>query len=110
MGFAKGPPAGLPGPTQSLITKTPLVVPTAMKPENLVKKSIRGMTAYSAAEPSGFRMDTNANLIGANPVVTSLRKSSLANPRRSGQHDSCQCADGSMCRRPSAPTSGCSSR
>ena len=43
---------------------------TAMKPENLVKKSIRGMTAYSAAEPSGFRMDTNANLIGANPVVT----------------------------------------
>jgi len=41
-----------------------------MKPENLVKKSIRGMTAYGAAEPSGFRMDTNANLIGANPVVT----------------------------------------
>jgi len=70
MGFAKGPPAGLPGPAQSLITKTPLVLPTAMKPENLVKKSIRGMTAYSAAEPSGFRMDTNANLIGANPVVT----------------------------------------
>ena len=28
------------------------------------------MTAYRAAEPSGFRMDTNANLIGANPVVT----------------------------------------
>jgi histidinol-phosphate aminotransferase len=43
---------------------------TAMRPENLVKKSIRGMTAYRAAEPSGFRMDTNANLIGANPVVT----------------------------------------
>jgi histidinol-phosphate aminotransferase len=41
-----------------------------MKPENLVKKSIRGMTAYRAAEPAGFRMDTNANLIGANPVVT----------------------------------------
>ena len=40
-----------------------------MKPENLVKKSIRGMSAYSAAEPAGFRMDTNANLIGANPVV-----------------------------------------
>jgi histidinol-phosphate aminotransferase len=41
-----------------------------MRPESLVKKSIRGMTAYRAAEPSGFRMDTNANLIGANPVVT----------------------------------------
>lgn len=47
-----------------------MVPATAMRPENLVKKSIRGMTAYSAAEPSGFRMDTNANLIGANPVVT----------------------------------------
>ena len=41
-----------------------------MRPENLVKKSIRGMNAHSAVEPAGFRMDTNANLIGANPVVT----------------------------------------
>jgi histidinol-phosphate aminotransferase len=41
-----------------------------MRPQNLLKKSIRGINAHSAAEPAGYRMDTNANLIGANPVVT----------------------------------------
>lgn len=41
-----------------------------MKPERLIKKSLRGMSAYQVDAPAGFRMDTNANLLGANPVVT----------------------------------------
>ncbi len=41
-----------------------------MKPEKLLKKSIRGMSPFNGIEPSGLRMDTNANLLGANPVVT----------------------------------------
>jgi len=41
-----------------------------MQPERLIKKSLRGMTAFQSDEPAGFRMDTNANLLGANPVVT----------------------------------------
>ena len=41
-----------------------------MKPEKFLKKSIRGMSPYNGIEPQGLRMDTNANLLGANPVVT----------------------------------------
>ena len=41
-----------------------------MRPERLLKKSIRGMSPYNGVEPTGIRMDTNANLLGANPVVT----------------------------------------
>ena len=40
-----------------------------MKPEKLLKRSIRGMSPFNGIEPSGLRMDTNANLLGANPVV-----------------------------------------
>ncbi len=40
------------------------------RPERLLKKSIRGLRAFRAEEPAGLRMDTNANLLGANPVVT----------------------------------------
>ncbi|MGQ9583703.1 MAG: histidinol-phosphate transaminase [Thermoplasmatota archaeon] len=40
------------------------------RPERLLKKSIRGLRAFRADAPAGLRMDTNANLLGANPVVT----------------------------------------